>query len=274
MPHVTAGWFRRLAARHGPIERLRTATPLTDLACQERVSGLVPILEYALGTPPEAVGVPAEVLAAAHLPAPLARFYEIAGRRPSPFPRRAPVAFEEASEGYFYAGIQHVHLADADAVRPREDGRLPLFWEQSGNWVALAEPHGDDPAMWVQEVEGPDTMGPAVRSGEPLSAWLVAHSLAAIAWESANSLLAVTAEGESPRPADSRMVSWFQGAEAGALLLWRNTGSLCPELEGAYYLVEPGLVVHRARRLLRIAAVTEAAERRLRRMARGSPLLD
>jgi hypothetical protein len=209
------------------------------------------------------------------IPPPLRRFYAFCGRWPSPQPSRSPIVFEAPEEGFFYVGIAGDHLAPAQGLRTTADGKIVLFSEQSGNWIAATEPKGDDPPVWVEEYSTTRELAAPPRSAEHLTGWIVSHCLAALAWESANSLLCVTAEhaNSGREPIRDGMAGWYRRESRGAELL-RESRVEPPELSGRFYLVRQSILVHERGRLLRFAARTEAAADLLRRTAGPLDTLD
>lgn len=253
---------------------LPEVAPLDSLPAEDRLRALVTVLDYALGPGSLADGEQPDRLHDRNLPPLLAQFYGLLGCREYPHPERSPVVLVGGPTSLFYTGIQHVHLADLDHARRRDDGSIELFWEQSGNWVATASCGGHDPEMWVQEALGPGHLGSPARSGEPLSAWLVAHCLAAVAWEPANSLLACTVPVERPGRADMEIHRWLGRARQGTAPLWSNHGPMVAELEGTFSLLQPGLLVHSSQSMLRVAALSERAADRLHRLAKNGACLE
>ena|SRR5579871_5099544 len=236
-----------------------------------RMRGLEELLTFALGVRQEAFGESDAALVGRRLPNPLRRFYRFAGRWPSPYPERSPVIFETPEEGFFYSGVQGPHLATLDVLRESPEGRLAVFYEQSGNWTAFTDAEGDDPEVWLSGYVDGDHQETPTPTGEALSGWLVTHCLVALAWESGNHLCSGTAPSRigaaTPRQGDAGLTEWYHREARHAHLLWEAKANPCFELRGSFYLFRNSILVHDCEDSLRFAALTSSAASEMRQRA-------
>ena len=234
-----------------------------------RIHGLEEFLSFALGARQEAFGESDVVLG--RMPVPLHRFYRFAGRWPSPYPQRAPVFFETPEEGFFYSGVRGPHLTTPDLLRESPDGRLAIFWEQSGNWTASTDTEGEDPEVWLSGYVGSGHLKTPTPTGETLSGWLVTHCLAALAWEAGNHLCGGTAPAQTgrtaPRSGDTGLTDWFHRETQRPYLLWEAQEHPCSELRGSFHLFRNSILVHASADSLRFAALTSTAAAEMRQHA-------
>lgn len=270
------GWLRNWRSGSAALA-VPTFGGLADNDPNSRMEALEGLLCLCLGPRKEAYGGTATELERTPLPAPLRRFYAIAGRWPSPYPDRAPILFESPDESLFYAGIANAHLAALDQLKTTRDGRLALFSEQSGNWTAETETEGSDPPVWLRGTLGSGRLADPLKSQETLSGWVVTHTLTVIAWEAANSCLCATAPHNRPpdrvRMARTGLSEWFNGHARDTHMLW--TSHLEPEeLSGKLYLLPSFVLVHKSGSFLRLAALTTDAARELRRHAAAGDILE
>lgn len=233
-----------------------------------RMSGLEEFLTFALGVRQETFGESDAVLVGRRMPIPLRRFYRFAGRWPSPYPERSPVCFETPEEGFFYCGIQGPHLATPDVLRESPEGRLAVFYEQSGNWTAFTDAEGDDPEVWLSGYVGSGHLEVPTPTGETLSGWLVTHCLVALAWELGNHLCSGTVLSQigaaTQRKRETGLTEWYNREARYARLLWEAKENPCSELRGSFYLFRNSILVHDCRDSLRFAALTSSAASEMR----------
>jgi hypothetical protein len=260
--------FKEVTEEQQVVSRFAT---LQSKDARVRMNGLEEFLTFALGGRQEAFGESDTVLAERRMPIPLRRFYRFAGRWPSPYPERAPVFFETPEEGFFYSGIQGPGLATPDVLRESPEGRLAVYYEQSGNWTGFTDAEGDDPVVWLSGYVGSDHIETSTPTGETLSGWLVTHCLVALAWELGNHLCSGTALSRigaaTQRKGETGLTEWYNREAAHAHLLWEAKENPCAELRGSFHLFRNSILVHDCGNTLRFAALTSSAATEMRQHA-------
>jgi hypothetical protein len=181
------------------------------------------------------------------------------------------VYFETPEEGFFYCGVQGPHLATPDVLEESPEGRLAVFFEQSGNWTAFTAAEGDDPEVWVAGYVGNGYHETPMPTGEPLSGWIITHCLVALAWEPGNSLCSGTALSRSgaatQRKGETGLTEWYTREARHAQLLWEAKENPCLELRGSFHLFRNSILIHDCGDSLRFAALTFSAASEMRQRA-------
>lgn len=115
---------------------------LRALSAQERMDCLERFLEFWYGPRQASFGVPPAELKAKTVPMPLRRLHAFAGRWPHPVHDYIPNIVSGAD-----------HLIAWDQLIPRADGKLAFLGEYQGDWQVATLASGDDPPVWVSNVE-------------------------------------------------------------------------------------------------------------------------
>jgi hypothetical protein len=119
---------------------------IPDASADSRMAGLEQFLERYLGPRQPAFGaLDAEVLSI-EMPAPLQRFFRFAGRWPASNPRGLftnRFCTQDSLSGFV--------ATNYTPALPLMDNRLAFVWENQAVWVAVTEPAGVDPPVWISE---------------------------------------------------------------------------------------------------------------------------
>jgi hypothetical protein len=213
---------------------------------RERLDELGRFLEFWFGPRRAEFGESVEAIRSRALPFPLAWFYELAGRWPTPVP-------DGPLENLFYAGGACHHLWPLEMVEPRPDGRLKFYCEYQGDWIGLTLSDGEDPPVWIEGswIDGNDEVKGEKQICASLSRFLVTHCLMALVYEDDNSpSLTVCATplagGRGWRdPAGHRLVEWFLALPGATTWLWDASDCDLNFYNGTFYLFQGGILVYR-----------------------------
>lgn len=194
------------------------------------------------------------------LPGALRRFYNFAGRWPSP---------GAAEDDYFYAGHGGHHLLSLELVMTpptwarsqTPKGRLRFFMEYQGDWSGVTEPKLPDPPVWIRghwddEEETQGTPKPRTKTRQvatSLSSFLITHCLMATVYESKNSELS---HYGFPSPDGDKLLRWYGLQRKSSELLWKVPPGCCPHYYGQFKLIQEHiLVLEVGRSPLRMCAI-------------------
>lgn len=233
--------------RSRELERIR----FDDCAPADSLNCIAQFLDLAFGHRQERFGCTVPY----PLPGILESYFSLCGRWPAPYPDRSPVVFENDEESYFYVGVQSAHLSHPGSLKAVTPFGFKVFSEHSGNWAAYVG-EGYDPEVSVSVCLDGGALSDPVPSGESLSKWLVAMTLASIAWEPHNNL----ASGTSIGGQRSVVHQWLRNRKP----IFTAAQTLCPEV-GGVFSVNDGLLIHEIESATCVAAVTPAAAVSLRK---------